>query len=136
MFRRWLQPVLDAQAVWADPFGDLVQRLFRALYGPFPGLRDLLHGTWCIGVGLLGMVAAMLAGYADYVDLEGAGKRFGSLHSTSMLVALVLYVVSLGARLGWWPLFAGGAEWTAGVGLLFVVVGGYLGGELLLHPGL
>ena len=46
MFRRWLQPVLNAQAVWADPLGDLFQRIFRALYGPFPGLRDLLHGTW------------------------------------------------------------------------------------------
>jgi len=169
MFRRWLAPVLNAQAVWADPLGDLFQRLFRALYGPFPALRDLLHGTWlghpvhpmitdvpigalvlatildlagqpigatwAIGVGLLGMLAAALAGYADYVDLEGAGKRIGSLHSTSMLVALVLYVVSLGSRLGWWPLFAGGAEWTAGVGLLFVVIGGYLGGDLVFNLG-
>jgi len=169
MFRRWLQPVLNAQAVWADPLGDLFQRIFRALYGPFPALRDLLHGTWlghpvhpmitdvpigalilatvldvvgqpvgatwAIGVGLLGMLGAALAGYADYTDLEGAGKRIGSLHSTSMLVALVLYLVSLGARLGWWPFFAGGAEWTAGLGLLFVIVGGYLGGELVFDLG-
>jgi nitrite reductase/ring-hydroxylating ferredoxin subunit/uncharacterized membrane protein len=169
MFRRWLEPVLNAQAAWADPLGDLMQRIFRALYGPFPALRDLLHGTWlghpvhpmitdvpigaliiatvldlvgqpvgatwAIGVGLLGMLAAALAGYADYIDLDGTGKRIGSLHSTSMLVALVLYVVSLGARLGWWPLFAGGAEWTAGIGLFFVVVGGYLGGELVFNLG-
>ena len=46
MLRRWLEPVLNAQAVWADPLGDLFQRIFRAIYGPFPALRDLLHGTW------------------------------------------------------------------------------------------
>jgi nitrite reductase/ring-hydroxylating ferredoxin subunit/uncharacterized membrane protein len=161
--------VLDAQAAWADPLGDLVQRVVRALYGPFPALRDLLHGTWlghpvhpmltdipigafiigtvldlvgqpvgatwAIGVGLLSMLAAALAGYADYVDLEGAGKRIGSLHSTSMLVATLLYLVSLGARLGWWPLFDNGAAFVAGLGLLFVLVGGYLGGELVFNLG-
>jgi len=169
MFRRWLEPVLNAQAVWADPLGDLVQRIARTLYGPFPALRDLLHGTWlghpvhpmltdvpigafiiatvldivgqpvgatwAIGVGVVSMISAALAGYADYIDLEGAGKRIGSLHSTSMLVALVLYLVSLGARVGWWPLFAGGAEWIAAIGLAFVIVGGYLGGELVFDLG-
>ena len=156
MLRRWLEPLLNAQAVWADPLGDLFQRIFRALYGPFPALRDLLHGTWlghplhpmltdvpigaliiatildvvgqpdaaawAIGVGIVSMLGAALAGYADYLDLEGTGKRVGSLHSTSMLVALVFYVISLGARVGWWPLFQGGEEWTAIIGLLFVTV--------------
>ena len=169
MLRRWLEPLLNAQAVWADPLGDLFQRIFRWLYGPAPALRDLLHGTWlghplhpmltdvpigaliiatvldvvgqpdaaawAIGVGIVSMLAAALAGYADYLDLEGAGKRFGSLHSTSMLVALVFYVISLGARVGWWPLFRGGAEWTAIMGLIFVLVGGYLGGELVFDLG-
>jgi nitrite reductase/ring-hydroxylating ferredoxin subunit/uncharacterized membrane protein len=169
MLRRWLEPVLNAQAVWADPLGDLMQRLFRAVYGPFPALRDLLHGTWlghpvhpmltdvpigaliigtvldlagqpvaaswAIGVGFLSMLAAALAGYADYVDLEGRGKRIGSLHSTSMLLAVLLYLVSLGARLGWWPLFENGAALAAGLGLLLVLVGAYLGGELVFNLG-
>ncbi|MGH2490255.1 MAG: Rieske 2Fe-2S domain-containing protein [Candidatus Limnocylindria bacterium] len=169
MFRRWLEPVLNAQAVWADPLGDLMQRIFRAIYGPFPVLRDLLHGTWlghpvhpmltdipigaliigsvldvvgepaaatwAIGVGIVTMLAAALAGYADYIDLSGAGKRIGSLHATAMLLAVLLYVVSLGARLGWWPLFENGAAITAGLGLLLVVVGGYLGGDLVFNLG-
>lgn len=169
MLRRWLEPLLNAQAVWADPLGDLFQRIFRWLYGPAPALRDLLHGTWlghplhpmltdvpigaliiatvldvvgqpdgaawAIGVGIVSMLAAALAGYADYLDLEGAGKRFGSLHSTSMLVALVFYVISLGARVGWWPLLKDGAAWTAIIGLIFVLVGGYLGGELVFDLG-
>lgn len=169
MLRRWLDPVWNAQAVWADPLGDLMQRFFRWVYEPFPALCDLLHGTWlghplhptltdipigafiigtvldlvgqpvgatwAIGVGFVSMLAAALAGYADYMDLEGTGKRIGSLHSTSMLLAALLYLVSLGARLGWWPLFDGGAAWTAGLGLLLVVVGGYLGGELVFDLG-
>ena len=169
MVRRWLEPILNAQAVWADPLGDLFQRLFRTIYGPFPALRDLLHGTWlghpvhpmitdvpigafivafvldlvgqstgagwAIGIGFVSMLAAALAGYADYIDLEGAGKRIGSLHSTAMLLAALLYLVSLGARLGLWPLFDGGAVWTADLGLLLVVVGGYLGGDLVFDLG-
>ena len=169
MLRRWLEPLLNAQAAWADPLGDLMQRIFRAAYGPFPALRDFLHGTWlghpvhpmltdvpigaliigtvldlvgqpvgatwAIGIGFLGMLAAALAGYADYIDLSGAGKRIGSLHSTSMLIAALLYFVSLGSRLGWWPLFDNGAAILAGVGLIFVVVGGYLGGELVFNLG-
>jgi nitrite reductase/ring-hydroxylating ferredoxin subunit/uncharacterized membrane protein len=169
MLRRWLGPVLNAQAGWADPLGDLMQRIFRALYGPFPALRDLLHGTWlghpvhpmltdipigalimgtvldvvgqpvaaawAIGVGVVGMLAAALAGYADYVDLEGAGKRIGALHATAMLLAVALYLLSLGARLGWWPLFPSGPAVTAGLGLLLVVVGGYLGGDLVFNLG-
>ena len=125
MIRRWLEPVLNAQAAWADPLGGFMQRIFRAIYGPFPALRDFLHGTWlghpvhpmitdvpigaliigtvldvvgqptgatwAIGIGFVGLLASALAGYADYLDLEGAGKRIGSLHSTSMLIAALLY---------------------------------------------
>jgi nitrite reductase/ring-hydroxylating ferredoxin subunit/uncharacterized membrane protein len=174
MLRRWLEPVLNAQAVWADPLGDLMQRIFRALYGPFPALRDLLHGTWlghpvhpmitdipvgafivafvldlvgqsagatwAIAVGFISMLAAALAGYADYIDLEGPGKRIGSVHSTSMLLAAVLYFVSLGTRLLWWGpadlgTFTALSVWTANAGLLLVLVGGYLGGELVFDLG-
>ena len=169
MLRRWLSPILNAQGAWADPLGDLMQRIFRAIYGPFPALRDFLHGTWlghpvhpmitdvpigaliigtvldlvgqptgatwAIGIGFVSMLAAALAGYADYIDLSGAGKRIGSLHATSMLIAAVLYFISLGARLAWWPIGGEGAAWLAGIGLLFVLVGGYLGGDLVFNIG-
>jgi len=169
VLRRWLAPILNAQGAWADPLGDLMQRIFRAIYGPFPALRDFLHGTWlghpvhpmitdvpigaliigtvldlagqptgaawAIGIGFVSMLAAALAGYADYIDLGGAGKRIGSLHATSMLLAAVLYFVSLGARLGWWPIGGDGAAWIAGIGLVLVLVGGYLGGDLVFNLG-
>lgn len=176
MLRRWLEPVINAQAAWADPLGDLMQRIFRTIYGPFPALRDFLHGTWlghpvhpmitdipigafivafvldivgpfpsaaatwAIAIGFVSMLAAALAGYADYIDLDGTSKRVGSLHSTAMLLAAVLYFVSLGTRLGWWgPLDVGASSalaiWTSSVGLLLVLVGGYLGGELVFNLG-
>ena len=171
MFRRGLEPVLNAQAVWADPLGDLMQRIVRWVYGPFPALRDLLHGTWlghplhpaltdvpigafivafvldlvgqsagatwAIGIGFVSMLAAAVAGYADYIDLEGTSKRVGSLHSTSMLLAAVLYFISLGARLSWWgsPGDAVLTVWTADAGLLLVVIGGYPGGDLVFNLG-
>lgn len=182
MLRRWLEPVLNAQAAWADPLGDLMQRIFRAIYGPFPALRDFLHGTWlghpvhpmltdipigafivafvldlvglpgqlaagpstgstwAIAIGFVSMLAAALAGYADYIDLSGTSKRVGSLHSTTMLLAAVLYFISLGTRLMWWgPLdfstFTTVSVWTANVGLLLVLVGSYLGGELVFNLG-
>lgn len=169
VIRRWLDGVVNAQGVWADPLGDLMQRIFKTIYGPFPALRDLLHGTWlghplhpmitdvpigalivgtvldvvgqpdaatwAIAVGYVTMLLAAAAGYADYIDLGGTGKRIGSLHATSMLIAAVLYFVSLGSRVGWWPLPGSVAAIVAGVGLIFVLVGGYFGGELVFNLG-
>jgi len=111
------------------PIGAFIIGTILDLVGPPEG------ATWAIAVGFVTMLAAALAGYADYIDLEGAGKRIGSVHATSMLLAALLYFVSLGARLGWWPLFENGAAITAGLGLLLVVVGGYLGGDLVFNLG-
>lgn len=168
VIRRWLEPLVAAQR-WADPFGELLQKLFRAIYGPFPPLRDLLHGTWLghplhplltdvpigafvaglvldllgertaatwvTGIGWVTMLGAALAGFADYLDLEGAPRRVGSLHSTTMLLAAVAYFLSLGERLWWAPAFPNAEVWLAGVGLLLVAIGGYLGGELVFDLG-
>ncbi|HKY50378.1 MAG TPA: Rieske 2Fe-2S domain-containing protein [Candidatus Limnocylindria bacterium] len=170
MIRRWLDGVVNAQAAWADPLGDLMQRIFKTLYGPFPALRDLLHGTWlghplhpaltdvpvgafliafvldlagqsggatvAIAVGFVTMLSAAATGYADYIDLGGTSKRVGTVHSTIMLIAAVLYFVSLGTRLGWWGATGTGlAEWTAAIGLVLVLVGAYLGGDLVFNLG-
>ncbi len=168
MIRRWLEPLLDAQG-WADPFGELLQKLFRAIYGPFPPLRDLLHGTWlghplhplltdvpigafvvgivldlvgersaatwATGIGWVTMLGAALAGFADHLDLEGRPRRYGSLHAATMLLAALAYLLSLGERLWWAPLFPRAEVWLAGLGLLLVLIGGYLGGELVFNLG-
>src|SRR3989442_8491361 len=56
--------------------------------------------TAAIGVGIVFMVLAALAGYAYYIDLEGKPGRFGTIHSSLMLLALVLYLISFVVRLG------------------------------------
>jgi len=89
--------------------------------------------TAAIGVGIVFMLLAALAGYADYIDLEGKSRRFGTVHSSLMLVALVLYVVSFVMRLG---AVASPAEvWLSVIGFLIVITSAYIGGELVYNLG-
>jgi nitrite reductase/ring-hydroxylating ferredoxin subunit/uncharacterized membrane protein len=46
MFGRWLVWLLDAQAVWAEPFGAWLQPIVQWVFRPIPGIKDLLHGKW------------------------------------------------------------------------------------------
>ncbi len=49
-------------------------------------------------VGVLAMVAAALAGFADYSTTDGRARVRATVHSTLMLVALAIYLVSLAIR--------------------------------------
>ena len=89
--------------------------------------------TAAIGVGIVCMLLAVLAGYADYIDLEGKTQRFGTVHSSLMLVALVLYVVSFLMRLGAVP--SATEVWLSVIGFLIVVSSAYVGGELVYNLG-
>jgi hypothetical protein len=55
--------------------------------------------AWALIVGILAMLAAALAGYADYADTDGKARERATLHSTLMVVALVGYIISLLMRL-------------------------------------
>jgi nitrite reductase/ring-hydroxylating ferredoxin subunit len=79
------------------------------------------------------MLLAALAGYADYIDLEGETRRFGTIHSSLMLVALIFYLISFVMRLGGTtsPL----EVWLAVIGLLIVITSAYIGGELVFNLG-
>ena len=89
--------------------------------------------TAAIGVGIVFMLLAALAGYADYIDLEGKTRQFGTVHSSLMLVALVLYVISFLMRLG---AVASPAEvWLSFIGFLIVIGSAYVGGELVYNLG-
>jgi nitrite reductase/ring-hydroxylating ferredoxin subunit/uncharacterized membrane protein len=89
--------------------------------------------TAAIGVGIVFMLLAALAGYADYIDLEGKTQRFGTVHSSLMLVALVLYLVSFLMRLGAVP--SSTEVWLSVLGLLIVLTSAYVGGELVYNLG-
>ena len=126
---RWLGHPLHA-ALTDVPIGILFLSL----------VFDLLHlpdaATWAIGIGILAMLAAALAGFADYADTDGRARERATLHSTLMIVALLAYVVSLALRLG--P--SGAVETTGGflVSLIAFVVlsaGAYVGGDVVYVLG-
>ena len=49
-------------------------------------------------VGILTMLAAALAGFADYSDTDGTARERATVHGTLMVVALLVYVASLAIR--------------------------------------
>jgi nitrite reductase/ring-hydroxylating ferredoxin subunit/uncharacterized membrane protein len=85
-------------------------------------------------VGILTMVAAAVAGYADYADTDGAPRDRATLHSTLMLVALVAYLVSLVTRIGAIGVPPLGLVLSI-VGYLIVTAGAYVGGDVVYALG-
>jgi nitrite reductase/ring-hydroxylating ferredoxin subunit/uncharacterized membrane protein len=104
---------------------------FVALVLDLSGQRTA--ATAAIGVGIVFMLLAALAGYADYIDLEGKARRFGTIHSSLMLLALVFYLVSFVMRLGAIP--APAEVWLAVIGFVIVISSAYVGGELVYNLG-
>jgi nitrite reductase/ring-hydroxylating ferredoxin subunit/uncharacterized membrane protein len=102
-----------------------------ALVLDFTGQRSA--STAAIGIGIVFMLVAALAGYADYIDLENKPRQFGTIHSSLMLVALVFYVVSFLMRLGATPSPA--EVWLSVIGFLIVITSAYVGGELVYNLG-
>jgi nitrite reductase/ring-hydroxylating ferredoxin subunit/uncharacterized membrane protein len=166
---RWLTRVMDAQAFWTRPCGDLVHRFLFWLFQRLPAVRDLLVGRWlghplhavltdvpigilflvivldvlgevgaatvALAVGILAMLGAALAGYADYADTDGRARERATLHSTLMLVALLGYVVSLVLRLGGDTVANPAAIWISVVSFLVLSAGAYVGGDVVYVLG-
>jgi nitrite reductase/ring-hydroxylating ferredoxin subunit/uncharacterized membrane protein len=93
---------------------------------------------WALAVGILAMLAAALAGSADYADTDGRARERATLHSTLMVLALVLYVISLFLRLGGEgaldpvPATAG---WLSVASFLILSAGAYVGGDVVYLLG-
>jgi nitrite reductase/ring-hydroxylating ferredoxin subunit/uncharacterized membrane protein len=160
--------MIDAQAVWARPLGDVNHRWLGALLRPLGPVKDLLHGRWLghplhaavtdIPIGtllvavvldlagqraaadiaivatILFMLAAAASGAADYVDTDGTARMRATVHSSLMVVALLLLVVSAVLRTG------DGADRTVPIALglvafLIVSAGAYVGGDVVYVLG-
>jgi nitrite reductase/ring-hydroxylating ferredoxin subunit/uncharacterized membrane protein len=171
MLRRIVDPLVQAQGVWADPFGKLMQAIFRTIFKPFPPLKDFLHGTWLghplhplltdvpigaftvalvfdvlglrdaasptIAFGILAMLAAAVAGYVDYIDIDtdGPPRRYASVHQTLMLLSLICYFVSGGIRYGQFGTHDTIEVPLAVVGYVLLAAGAYLGGDIVFNFG-
>jgi nitrite reductase/ring-hydroxylating ferredoxin subunit/uncharacterized membrane protein len=172
VFARLLFRMMDAQATWTKPLGDLTHRFLHWLFHLMPPVRDFLNGrwlghplhavltdapigilflvivfdvvgepvaaVWALAVGILAMLAAALAGSADYADTDGKPRERATLHATLMVLALVLYLVSLLLRLGPEgsldpvPATAG---WLSVASFLILSAGAYVGGDVAYYLG-
>lgn len=87
-------------------------------------------------VGILAMLSAAVTGAADFADTDGMARERATLHSTLMVLSLLLYIVSLVLRLGDG---AGGmrtvAIWTSVAAFLILSMGAYVGGDLVYVLG-
>ena len=86
-----------------------------------------------LAVGILTLLAAALAGFADYSDTDGTARDRATLHGTLMLTATAVYVVSLAIRLAAGP---DGSARTAAVivsvlAFLVLTAGAYVGGDVV-----
>ena len=85
-------------------------------------------------LGILAMLAAALAGFADYADTDGRARDRATLHSTIMIIGLLVYVVSFVLRTGRGdvpPL----AVATSILGFLILAAGAYVGGDVVYMLG-
>ena len=102
----------------------------------FDVLAMPVAAAWALVVGILAMLAAALAGYADYADTDGKARERATLHSTLMVVALVGYIVSLYLRLGPENLVESPlAMWISIISFLILSAGAYVGGDVVYVLG-
>ncbi len=93
--------------------------------------------AWALFIGILAMLGAALAGYADYANTDGKARERATLHSTVMTLALVGYLVSLWMRL---PVEAAavapiGAIVMSVASFLVLSFGAYAGGDVVYVLG-
>ena len=100
----------------------------------FDLLSQEVAADWALVIGVLAMVAAAVAGLADYSDTDDEPRMVATVHATVMTIALVVYVASIMFRL------SPDANRTVAIALSFigyglVTVGAFVGGELVYTLG-
>lgn len=85
-------------------------------------------------VAILFMVASAISGLADYTDTDGTPRVRATVHATLMVVALVLFLLSLVVRWGD-PIDRTLAVVVSGIGLAIVTAGAYVGGDVVYVLG-
>jgi nitrite reductase/ring-hydroxylating ferredoxin subunit/uncharacterized membrane protein len=90
----------------------------------------------CLGFGILTMLAAAVAGLADYSETDEHPRMVATVHGTLMVIALIVFVISLVLRLGQ----AADASRTVPfaldvIGYLVLALGATVGGEVVYTLG-
>jgi nitrite reductase/ring-hydroxylating ferredoxin subunit/uncharacterized membrane protein len=110
------------------PIGALLLSVILDLLGQ-PAAADI-----ALVVTILFMLAAAASGAADYADTDGPARVRATVHSTLMVVALLILLVSLGIRA------TGPTDRTVPtvlslIGFLIVTAGAYVGGDVVFLLG-
>jgi nitrite reductase/ring-hydroxylating ferredoxin subunit/uncharacterized membrane protein len=111
------------------PVGALTVALILDLLGIYDGANVATL------VGFIGLLLAALTGLGDLSETDGKARQYGGVHASIMLIGAAFYVFSLVIRWGYAPGDPVQATVLAGVGYLFVVLGAYVGGELVFAFG-
>jgi nitrite reductase/ring-hydroxylating ferredoxin subunit len=168
MLGRTLARLLEAQDVWARPFGDWLHGIVAAIFNRMVPVRSLLNGTWlghplhavltdvpigaltvvivldaldqrvgadvALVLGILAMLGSAVIGFADYSVTDGKARARATVHSSLMILALVVYLASLGIRA------SGPADRTVPIALsilayLILSAGAFVGGDIVFVLG-
>jgi nitrite reductase/ring-hydroxylating ferredoxin subunit/uncharacterized membrane protein len=86
-------------------------------------------------LGFAGLILAAIAGFVDLDETDGKARQYGGVHASLMLVAMVFYLFSIAIRFDLAPGTAYLATIIAAVGYLFIVLGAYVGGDLVFTLG-
>lgn len=123
----WLGHPLHSAATDV-PVGSLLVSVVLDLLGQPIGADVALLAT------VLFMIAAALSGAADYADTDGLARVRATLHSTLMVGALVILVISLFLRAGS-PTDRTVPMVLSIIGFLIVTAGAYVGGDVVYLLG-
>jgi len=124
---RWYGHPLHA-ALSDGPIGILLVAIVLDVMGRH-GAADV-----ALVLGILAMIAAAVAGAADYTDTDGRARSRATLHAALMVASLVVFLLSLAMRA------TGPADRTipvavAIVGFLILVAGAIVGGDVAYRYG-
>jgi nitrite reductase/ring-hydroxylating ferredoxin subunit len=154
---RWAKPFGDFNHRWLNALFRPIPPIRDLLSGTWlghplhPAATDIPIGTvllvvvldlanqraaadLALGVTILFMLAAAVTGAADYASTDGTARVRASLHSTLMVVALLLLLASLALRAGS-PADRTVPVILALVGALIVFAGAYVGGDVVYVLG-
>ena len=124
---RWLGPPLPAASTDL-PLGLLLGAVILDILGQNAAADIVLVAT------IVTMLLSALSGLADYADTTGPALTRATLHSTLMIVALVLLVISAVLR-GGAPADRTVPVTLSIVGFLIVTAGAFVGGDVVYVLG-
>jgi nitrite reductase/ring-hydroxylating ferredoxin subunit/uncharacterized membrane protein len=100
----------------------------------FDVLGEPVAALFALAFGILTMLAAAVAGFADYADTDGRARQRATLHSVLMIVALLGYLLSFFFRTGTGEP-SPEAFWSSIIGFLLLTAGAFVGGDVTYALG-